>query len=61
MILNNFIENFNFNTSDSVIVKVIAYIKSNYSEDLKLETLGNILEKRLKSIQDYNLIHILII
>ncbi|MCR4742143.1 MAG: response regulator [Treponema sp.] len=41
MILNNFIENFNFNTSDSVIVKVIAYIKSNYSEDLKLETLGD--------------------
>lgn len=40
-ILNNFIENFNFNTSDSVIVKVIAYIKSNYSEDLKLETLGD--------------------
>lgn len=39
-ILNNFIENFNFNTADSVIVKVISYVKSNYSADLKLETLG---------------------
>ena len=34
-------ENFNFNTADSVIVKVIAYIKNNYSSDLKLEALGD--------------------
>lgn len=39
--LNNFIENFNFNTADSVIVKVIAYVNSNYSNDLKLEALGD--------------------
>ncbi|MCQ2591532.1 MAG: response regulator [Treponema sp.] len=39
--LFSFIENFNFNTSDSVIIKVIAYIKSNYASDLKLETLGD--------------------
>jgi len=39
-ILDNFLENFNFNTSDSVIVKVIAYVKNNYASDLKLETLG---------------------
>lgn len=41
-VLSNFIENFNFNTSDSVIIKVIAYIKSNYASDLKLETLGDL-------------------
>lgn len=39
-VLNNFIENFNFNTTESIIVKVIAYIKNNYASDLKLETLG---------------------
>ena len=36
----DFIENFNFNTADSVIVKVIAYVKANYTQDLKLEVLG---------------------
>lgn len=30
-ILNNFLENFNFNTADSVIVKVLAYVKTNYA------------------------------
>jgi len=39
-IISNQLEGFNFNTSDSVIVKVIAYVKSNYSHDLKLENLG---------------------
>lgn len=39
-ILYDFVENFNFNTVDSMIVKVIAYIKSNYNRDLKLENLG---------------------
>lgn len=41
-ILDDFIENFNFNTSDSVIVKVLAYIKTNYASDLKLENLGEL-------------------
>lgn len=41
-ILNNLIESFNTNTADSVIVKVIAYVKNNYSSDLKLETLGDL-------------------
>ncbi|MCF0242711.1 MAG: helix-turn-helix domain-containing protein, partial [Treponema sp.] len=36
------LENFHINTADSVIVKVIAYIKTNYSSDLKLETLGEL-------------------
>ena len=36
-ILFTFLENFNFNTTESVIVKLIAYLKNNYSEDLKLE------------------------
>lgn len=40
-VLNKYIENFNFNTSDSVIVKVIAYIKANFHTDLKLEILGD--------------------
>lgn len=40
-LLDNFLENFNFNTSDSVIIKVISYIKTNYSSDLKLENLGD--------------------
>ncbi len=40
-VFNNMLENFNFNTPDSVIIKVIAYIKSNYTNDLKLETLGD--------------------
>jgi two-component system response regulator YesN len=40
-ILFTFLENFNFNTTESVIVKLIAYLKNNYSEDLKLETLGD--------------------
>ncbi|MCR5218180.1 response regulator [Treponema sp.] len=37
-----FIENFNSNTSTSTITKVIAYIKTNYFEDLKLESLGQL-------------------
>ena len=41
-IINDFVENFNFNTADSVIVKVIAYIKNNYTSDLKLEVLGDL-------------------
>ena len=41
-ILNDFIEGFNFNTADSVIIKVLAYIKSNYTQDLKLEVLGDL-------------------
>lgn len=41
-VLDDFIENFNFNTADSVIVKVLAYIKTNYSSDLKLENLGEL-------------------
>ncbi|MCR4953714.1 MAG: response regulator [Treponema sp.] len=36
------VESFNFNTADSVIVKVIAYIKNNYTQDLKLEVLGDL-------------------
>ena len=40
-ILDDFIENFNFNTADSVIVKVLAYVKTNYASDLKLENLGD--------------------
>lgn len=40
-VLDDFIENFNFNTADSVIVKVIAYVKANYTQDLKLEALGD--------------------
>ena len=39
-VVNNFLENFNFNTADSVIVKVIAYVKANYMNELKLENLG---------------------
>ena len=34
------LENFNTNTATSTITKVIAYIKTNYADDLKLETLG---------------------
>ena len=42
-LLNNFIENFNFNTADSVIIKVISYIKNNYtSPDIRLESLGEL-------------------
>ncbi|MCR4735669.1 MAG: response regulator [Treponema sp.] len=41
-ILNDFIENFNFNTADSVIIKVLAYIKNNFNQDLKLEVLGDL-------------------
>ena len=42
-VLNNFIENFNFNTADSVIIKVISYIKNNYtSSDIRLENLGEL-------------------
>ena len=41
-VLFDLLENFNFNTADSVIVKVIAYVKSNYTSDLKLETLGDL-------------------
>lgn len=41
-VLNDFLENFNFNTADSVIVKVLAYVKTNYASDLKLETLGEL-------------------
>ena len=42
-VLNNFIENFNFNTADSVIIKVISYIKNNYtSPDIRLENLGDL-------------------
>lgn len=39
-VINSMIENFNFNTSDAVIIKVISYVKSNYTNDLKLENLG---------------------
>lgn len=41
-ITEDFLESFNFNTSDSMIVKVIAYIKSNFNQDLKLENLGEL-------------------
>ena len=41
-VFEELLENFNFNTTDSVIVKVIAYVKSNYTSDLKLETLGDL-------------------
>ena len=41
-IFRNLIESFHTNTADSVIVKVIAYVKTNYSQDLKLETLGDL-------------------
>ena len=41
-VFDELLENFNFNTADSVIVKVIAYIKTNYTSDLKLETLGDL-------------------
>lgn len=41
-VFTELLENFNFNTADSVIVKVIAYVKSNYASDLKLETLGDL-------------------
>jgi len=41
-ILDNLIESFHTNTADSVIVKVIAYVKTNYSQDLKLEALGDL-------------------
>lgn len=40
VVTNNLLENFNFNTSESVIIKVISYIKNNFTKDLKLETLG---------------------
>lgn len=40
-VINSMIENFNFNTADAIIVKVIAYVKSNYTKDLKLEVLGD--------------------
>lgn len=40
VVLSEYVENFNFNTTDSIILKVIAYINNNYSKDLKLETLG---------------------
>lgn len=40
--LDDLIENFNVNTADSVIVKVIAYVKTNYTQDLKLESLGDL-------------------
>ncbi len=40
-VVNSMLENFSFNTSDSVIVKVIAYVQSNYMSDLKLELLGD--------------------
>ncbi len=40
--LNSIIETFHTNTADSVIVKVIAYVKTNYASDLKLETLGDL-------------------
>lgn len=41
-VLTDLTENFHTNTADSVIVKVIAYVKTNYSSDLKLETLGDL-------------------
>ena len=41
-VINDFIEKFNFNTADSVIVKVIAYVKNNYNNELKLEELGQL-------------------
>ncbi len=41
-VFDELLENFNFNTADSVIVKVIAYVKTNYASDLKLETLGDL-------------------
>ncbi|MCQ2573079.1 MAG: response regulator [Treponema sp.] len=41
-VLMNVIESFHTNTADSVIVKVIAYVKTNYASDLKLETLGEL-------------------
>jgi len=41
-VLFDLIESFHTNTADSVIVKVIAYVKTNYSQDLKLETLGDL-------------------
>ncbi len=40
VVTNNLLENFNFNTSESVIIKVISYVKNNFTLDLKLETLG---------------------
>jgi len=39
-VINSMIENFNLNTTDAVIIKVISYIKNNYTNDLKLENLG---------------------
>lgn len=39
-VINSMLENFNFNTSDAIIIKVISYVKSNYVNDLKLENLG---------------------
>jgi len=41
-VLDDFVEHFNFNTADSVIIKVIAYVKANYDKDLKLEMLGDL-------------------
>jgi two-component system, response regulator YesN len=35
-------EAFSVNTSNSTILKVIQYVKTNYKEDLKLETLGEL-------------------
>lgn len=41
-VAQDFLESFNFNMADSMIVKVISYVKSNYSKDLKLENLGEL-------------------
>lgn len=40
-LLIDYLEDFNFNTADSVIVKVLSYVNVNYAQDLKLEALGN--------------------
>ena len=40
-VLTDFLEDFNFNTADSVIVKVLSYVNINYAQDLKLEALGS--------------------
>lgn len=41
-VTDNYIECFNSNTSDSMILKVVAYVKTNYNQDLKLENLGEL-------------------
>ena len=41
-VTENYIECFNTNTSDSMILKVVAYVKSNFNQDLKLENLGEL-------------------